>query len=157
MIVEGFGFRFSVFGFRFSGFGFRVSGFGFRVSGLGSQVSGSDFGFRVSGFGFRVEGGVVDDPSGRRPRRKSRAMAPPAPASQGYLAHKKPPTPLGPLQENLARKKRPDPLGPLEGYLAHKKTPTPLWFRPCVESDGPVRTRVSDYRFTLLIRKQPPP
>jgi hypothetical protein len=62
-------FRIPGFGFRVSGFGFRVSGSGFRVPGFGFQIP--DFGCRVSGSGLRGLG------------------------VQGYLAHKKTPTPLG--------------------------------------------------------------
>ena len=97
-----------LFGFRVSGkvTYLRVSGFGFRVSGFGFWVSG--FGFRVSG---KVAKGVVwvQGYLGMflRGRSADRAHRPREmlfgglgfTGIQGYLAHKKTPTPLGPPQD----------------------------------------------------------
>ena len=60
----------------------------------------------------------------RKERERMEAAGQVALALQGYLAHKKTPTPLA-LQGYLAHKKTPTPLA-LQGYLAHKKTPPPL-------------------------------
>ena len=73
------------------GIGFQGSGFGFRGFGVGLRLE--DLGFRFRGFGERVEGrGLTREVVAVEVRLC--AVRPPA-HLQGYLAHKKQPSPLG--------------------------------------------------------------
>ena len=90
------------------------------------ELRGRDLGFPFSlgheGFPFSLGHGRSQR-STQRPRHASTVVV------QGYLAHKKSPTPLWRWKPDLAGHLLRDPGAPsagVQGYLAHKKSPTPL-------------------------------